>query len=97
MAMRAKSVCCIYRVPDFEVGEVPVAFVEVKDGQSATEQEILDFVKARVRSLSTHISGSKTLNRPALAGVLLSVRSRAIESSRTLKFLVRTACGCHAI
>jgi len=34
--------------PDPHAGEVPVAYVQLKPGQHATEAELLDFVKARI-------------------------------------------------
>ena len=35
-------------IPDRRLGEVPVAFVEVKSGESATEEEIIDFCKGKI-------------------------------------------------
>jgi acyl-CoA synthetase (AMP-forming)/AMP-acid ligase II len=37
--------CCVVGAPDRDLGEVPVAFVAFREGQSATDAELKDFVK----------------------------------------------------
>jgi fatty-acyl-CoA synthase len=44
--------CAVVAIPDEKWGERPKAFVTLKPGQSATEQEIIDFCKQ-------HIAGFK--------------------------------------
>ncbi|GAA5070555.1 AMP-binding protein [Roseibacterium beibuensis] len=39
--------------PDDKWGEVPCAFVELKDGAEATEQELIDFVRQRLAGFKT--------------------------------------------
>ncbi len=38
---------CVVRVPDKESGEVPLAWVVLKDGMKATEQDIEKTVKGK--------------------------------------------------
>jgi fatty-acyl-CoA synthase len=40
--------CAVIAIPDDKWGEVPKAFVTLKPGASATEQEIIDHVRARL-------------------------------------------------
>jgi fatty-acyl-CoA synthase len=40
--------CAVVAIPDEQWGERPKAFVTLKPGQSATEQEIIDFCRARI-------------------------------------------------
>ncbi len=40
--------CAVIAIPDDKWGEVPKAFVTLKAGSSATEQEIIDHVRARI-------------------------------------------------
>ncbi len=37
-------------VPDKKYGEVAVAFIELKDGETANEQEMIDFCKGKIAS-----------------------------------------------
>ncbi len=49
----AVSLCAVVAKPDDKWGEVPCAFVELKEGASATEDEIIKFVRS-------HLAGFKT-------------------------------------
>jgi fatty-acyl-CoA synthase len=40
--------CAVVAAPDAQWGEVPVAFVTVKDGDTVTESELIDHVRARL-------------------------------------------------
>jgi fatty-acyl-CoA synthase len=40
--------CAVIAIPDDRWGEVPKAFVTLKPGQSATEQQIIDHVRSRI-------------------------------------------------
>jgi fatty-acyl-CoA synthase len=40
--------CAVVAIPDEKWGERPKAFVTLKRGQEATEQEIIDFCKERI-------------------------------------------------
>ena len=44
----AVSLCAVVAKPDDKWGEVPCAFIELKDGQSADEAEIIAFVRSRL-------------------------------------------------
>jgi fatty-acyl-CoA synthase len=48
----AVSLAAVVAMPDDKWGEVPCAFVELKDGASATEDEIIDFCRE-------HLAGFK--------------------------------------
>ncbi|WP_428544467.1 AMP-binding protein [Profundibacter sp.] len=49
----AVSLCAVVAKPDNKWGEVPCAFVELKEGASASEEEIIKFVRS-------HLAGFKT-------------------------------------
>ncbi len=49
----AVSLCAVVAKPDDKWGEVPCAFVELKEGASATEDEIIKFIRS-------HLAGFKT-------------------------------------
>jgi fatty-acyl-CoA synthase len=49
----AISLCAVVAKPDAKWGEVPCAFVELKDGQSATEAEIISFIRERLAGFKT--------------------------------------------
>jgi len=49
----AVSLCAVVAKPDDKWGEVPCAFVELKEGAAATEDEIIKFVRS-------HLAGFKT-------------------------------------
>jgi long-chain acyl-CoA synthetase len=44
------KLCAVVGKPDAVAGEVPMAFVVLKEGAAASEQEILDFVNGKVAS-----------------------------------------------
>jgi len=44
----AVKICAIVGKPDPVDGEIPKAFIALKDGKNATEEEIIEFVKGRV-------------------------------------------------
>jgi long-chain acyl-CoA synthetase len=46
----AVRLCAVIGKPDRVAGEIPKAFVVLKDGANATENEIIDFVKERIAS-----------------------------------------------
>ena len=52
----AVSLCAVVAKPDDKWGEVPCAFVELKEGAEATEDEIITFVRS-------HLAGFKTPKR----------------------------------
>lgn len=52
----AVSLCAVVAKPDDKWGEVPCAFVELKEGAAATEDEIITFVRG-------HLAGFKTPKR----------------------------------
>ena len=49
----AVSLCAVVAKPDEKWGEVPCAFVELKDGEIATGAEIIAFVRARLAGFKT--------------------------------------------
>ncbi|WP_298431193.1 AMP-binding protein [uncultured Jannaschia sp.] len=49
----AVSLCAVVARPDKKWGEVPAAFVELKDGAEATEDELIAFVRARLAGFKT--------------------------------------------
>ena len=49
----AVKLCAVVGKPDPVAGEIPKAFVVLKEGAIATEQEIMDFVKERVAPYKT--------------------------------------------
>ena len=49
----AVSLCAVVAKPDEKWGEVPCAFVELKEGQSATEAELIAFARARLAGFKT--------------------------------------------
>ncbi|MBV7410587.1 AMP-binding protein [Maritimibacter sp. DP1N21-5] len=49
----AVSLCAVVAKPDEKWGEVPCAFVELKDGKTATEAEIIAFVRERLAGFKT--------------------------------------------
>jgi len=53
MHHEAVSLCAVVAKPDEKWGEVPCAFVELKDGASADEAEIIKFVRARLAGFKT--------------------------------------------
>ncbi len=44
----AVKVAAVVGVPDEESGEMPKAFIVLKDGAEATEEEMMEFVRERV-------------------------------------------------
>jgi fatty-acyl-CoA synthase len=40
--------CAVVAIPDERWGEVPKAFVTLKEGQSATEEEIIEHCRGRI-------------------------------------------------
>jgi acyl-CoA synthetase (AMP-forming)/AMP-acid ligase II len=46
----AVNLAQVVGLPDEKYGEVPVAFVELKQGQSATEREIIEFCRGEIAS-----------------------------------------------
>lgn len=53
MEHTAVSLCAVVAKPDEKWGEVPCAFVELKDGAAADEAEIIAFVRARLAGFKT--------------------------------------------
>jgi len=53
MAHPAVSLCAVVAKPDDKWGEVPCAFVELLEGKSATEAEVIAFVRARLAGFKT--------------------------------------------
>lgn len=49
----AVSLCAVVAKPDDKWGEVPCAFIELKDGATAAEAEIIAFVRARLAGFKT--------------------------------------------
>ncbi len=49
----AVSLCAVVARPDPKWGEVPCAFVELKDGASATEDELIAFARSRLAGFKT--------------------------------------------
>ncbi|WP_417209650.1 AMP-binding protein [Antarctobacter sp.] len=53
MAHDAVLLCAVVAKPDEKWGEVPCAFVELKDGHEATEAEMIAFARARLAGFKT--------------------------------------------
>ncbi len=53
MGHDAVSLCAVVAKPDEKWGEVPCAFVELKDGQSATEAELIAFARQTLAGFKT--------------------------------------------
>ena len=53
MAHPAVSLCAIVAKPDDKWGEVPCAFVELIEGQTASEEEIIGFLRSRLAGFKT--------------------------------------------
>jgi fatty-acyl-CoA synthase len=53
MAHPAVSLCAVVAKPDDKWGEVPCAFVELLEGKSATEAEVITFVRGRLAGFKT--------------------------------------------
>jgi len=53
MGHDAVNLCAVVAKPDDKWGEVPCAFVELKEGCSADEAEIISFVRARLAGFKT--------------------------------------------
>jgi len=49
----AVSLCAVVAKPDDKWGEVPCAFIELKDGATATESDLIAFVRARLAGFKT--------------------------------------------
>jgi len=49
----AVMLCAVVAKPDDKWGEVPCAFVELKEGATATEDEIIAFARARLAGFKT--------------------------------------------
>jgi fatty-acyl-CoA synthase len=49
----AVSLCAVVAKPDDKWGEVPCAFVELKEGQTTTEAELIAFARARLAGFKT--------------------------------------------
>ena len=49
----AVSLCAVVAKPDEKWGEVPCAFIELKDGHTVSEQEIISFVRERLAGFKT--------------------------------------------
>jgi len=49
----AVMLCAVVAKPDDKWGEVPCAFVELKDGQTATEAELIAFARERLAGFKT--------------------------------------------
>ena len=49
----AVSLCAVVARPDAKWGEVPCAFVELKEGQSVTEADLIAFARARLAGFKT--------------------------------------------
>jgi fatty-acyl-CoA synthase len=45
--------CAVVAKPDEKWGEVPCAFVELKEGASATEEELIAFARSRLAGFKT--------------------------------------------
>jgi len=53
MHHEAVNLCAVVAKPDEKWGEVPCAFIELKEGASANEAEIIKFVRARLAGFKT--------------------------------------------
>ncbi|MGV6840179.1 MAG: AMP-binding protein, partial [Planktomarina sp.] len=53
MAHPAVNLCAVVAKPDDKWGEVPAAFVEVVDGQTVTEADLIAFVRERLAGFKT--------------------------------------------
>jgi fatty-acyl-CoA synthase len=53
MNHEAVNLCAVVAKPDDKWGEVPCAFVELKDGATPTEAEIIAFCRARLAGFKT--------------------------------------------
>ena len=53
MAHPAVSLCAVVAKPDDKWGEVPCAFVELLPGKSATETEVIGFVRGKLAGFKT--------------------------------------------
>ncbi|WP_116598652.1 AMP-binding protein [Primorskyibacter marinus] len=53
MAHEAVSLCAVVARPDDKWGEVPCAFVELKQGRTVTEADLIAFVRARLAGFKT--------------------------------------------
>ncbi len=53
MSHPAVSLCAVVAKPDDKWGEVPAAFIELKDGATATEADIIAFVRERLAGFKT--------------------------------------------
>ena len=53
MSHPAVSLCAVVAKPDEKWGEVPCAFVELLDGTSATEEELIKFSKEKLAGFKT--------------------------------------------
>ena len=53
MAHEAVLLCAVVAKPDDKWGEVPCAFVELKDGRSTTEAELIAFARERLAGFKT--------------------------------------------
>ena len=49
----AVSLCAVVAKPDDKWGEVPCAFVELKEGASATEEELIAFARSKLAGFKT--------------------------------------------
>ena len=49
----AVSICAVVAKPDEKWGEVPCAFVELKPGREATEEELIKFARSRLAGFKT--------------------------------------------
>jgi fatty-acyl-CoA synthase len=49
----AVLLCAVVAKPDEKWGEVPCAFVELKEGQSTTEEDLIAFARARLAGFKT--------------------------------------------
>jgi fatty-acyl-CoA synthase len=53
MTHEAISLCAVVAKPDDRWGEVPCAFVELKEGHSVSEADLIAFVRARLAGFKT--------------------------------------------
>ena len=53
MAHPAVSLCAVVAKPDDKWGEVPCAFVELKDGQTVEKDALITHVKSRLAGFKT--------------------------------------------
>jgi fatty-acyl-CoA synthase len=49
----AVNLCAVVAMPDEKWGEVPCAFVELRQGATATEEELIAHVRARLAGFKT--------------------------------------------